>query len=77
MVHEKHFGKNVFVARMRMIRVSIGEMGHIAGYYAPIAKRAFTLADVPAQKKNVKCRKDSSIIDDLFGAYKDIDHVME
>jgi len=40
------------------------------------AKRAFTVGDVSAQTEDVECRKDAGIIDELPGAYKDIDAVM-
>lgn len=40
------------------------------------AKRTFSLADVAFQTKHVECRKDPGIIDELPGAYKDIDQVM-
>jgi tRNA-splicing ligase RtcB len=40
------------------------------------AKRAFTVWDVSAQTEGVECRKDAGIIDELPGAYKDIDAVM-
>jgi len=40
------------------------------------AKRAFTVGDVRAQTAGVECRKDAGIIDELPGAYKDIDAVM-
>jgi tRNA-splicing ligase RtcB len=40
------------------------------------AKRRLTLADVVEQTAGVECRKDAGIIDELPGAYKDIDEVM-
>ena len=40
------------------------------------AKRHFSEADVSAQTAGVECRKDSGVIDELPGAYKDIDAVM-
>jgi len=40
------------------------------------AKRMFTVEDVEAQTAGVECRKDSGIIDEIPGAYKDIDEVM-
>lgn len=40
------------------------------------AKRHFSAEDVAAQTAGVECRKDSGIIDELPGAYKDIDAVM-
>jgi tRNA-splicing ligase RtcB len=41
------------------------------------AKKAFTLADVESQTAGIMCRKDAGIIDELPGAYKPIDVVME
>lgn len=41
------------------------------------AKRQFTVAAVEAQTQGVECRKDKGIIDEIPGAYKDIDTVME
>ncbi len=41
------------------------------------AKKAFTLADVESQTAGIMCRKDEGIIDELPGAYKNIDQVME
>lgn len=41
------------------------------------AKELFTLADLAEQTAGVDCRKDSEVIDEIPGAYKDIDQVME
>jgi len=41
------------------------------------AKRTFTLDDLQAQTAGVECRKDEGILDEIPGAYKDIDQVME
>lgn len=40
------------------------------------AKKQFTLADMEAQTAGVECRKDADVIDEIPGAYKDIDAVM-
>lgn len=40
------------------------------------AKRTFTLADLAAQTAGVDCRKDDGVLDEIPGAYKDIDEVM-
>ena len=40
------------------------------------AKKAFTVWDVTQQTAGVECRKDAGIIDELPGAYKDLDAVM-
>jgi len=41
------------------------------------AKKLFTLADFEAQTEGVECNKTESFIDEIPGAYKDIDTVME
>ena len=41
------------------------------------AKRKFTITDLEMQTAGVECRKDADIIDEIPGAYKDIDQVME
>ena len=40
------------------------------------AKRRFTRADLERQTEGVECRKDKGVIDEIPGAYKDIDEVM-
>lgn len=40
------------------------------------AKRYFTMEDVAEQTAGVECRKDADVIDEIPGAYKDIDEVM-
>ena len=41
------------------------------------AKEKFTLDDLKSQTDGVECRKDAGVIDEIPGAYKDIDEVME
>lgn len=41
------------------------------------AKRHFTMDDLAEQTKGVECRKDQGVLDEIPGAYKDIDQVME
>lgn len=41
------------------------------------AKRRFSRQDLEQQTKGVECRKDKGVIDEIPGAYKDIDKVME
>ena len=41
------------------------------------AKRAFTVDDLAVQTTGVECRKDEGVLDEIPGAYKDIDTVME
>ncbi|GAA2002641.1 RtcB family protein [Catenulispora subtropica] len=40
------------------------------------ARKQFTVADLKAQTKGVECRKDSGVVDEIPGAYKDIRSVM-
>ena len=40
------------------------------------AKKLFNEADLAAQTAGVECRKDSGVVDEIPGAYKDIDQVM-
>lgn len=41
------------------------------------AKTLFTADDLAAQTAGVECRKDTGVLDEIPGAYKDIDQVME
>jgi tRNA-splicing ligase RtcB (3'-phosphate/5'-hydroxy nucleic acid ligase) len=41
-----------------------------------VAKRAFSVQDLQAQTAGVECRKDEGVLDEIPGAYKDIDAVM-
>ncbi|QBQ74510.1 hypothetical protein BcepSauron_130 [Burkholderia phage BcepSauron] len=41
------------------------------------AKKVFTEQDLAEQTKGVECRKDGGVLDEIPGAYKDIDTVME
>jgi tRNA-splicing ligase RtcB len=40
------------------------------------AKRHFTVRDLEDQTRGVECRKDSGVLDEIPGAYKNIDQVM-
>lgn len=40
------------------------------------ARKAFSTADLAAQTAGVECRKDDGVLDEIPGAYKDIDRVM-
>ncbi|SDH13459.1 tRNA-splicing ligase RtcB [Lentzea fradiae] len=40
------------------------------------ARKTFTTDDLAAQTSGVECRKDSGVVDEIPGAYKDIDTVM-
>ncbi|MFD8211187.1 RtcB family protein [Streptomyces sp. NPDC059695] len=41
------------------------------------AKRRFTVRDLEEQTRGVECRKDSGVVDEIPGAYKPIEQVME
>jgi tRNA-splicing ligase RtcB len=41
------------------------------------ARERFTVADLAAQTAGVECRKDEAVLDEIPGAYKDIDVVMK
>lgn len=41
------------------------------------AKRRFNTLDLEAQTKGIECRKDKGVVDEIPGAYKDIDVVMQ
>ena len=40
------------------------------------AEKQFTAADLTRQTEGVICRKDKGVVDEIPGAYKDIDTVM-
>ena len=40
------------------------------------AKKQFTVEDLADQTDGVECRKDLGVVDEIPGAYKDIDWVM-
>ncbi|WP_425547755.1 RtcB family protein [Actinocorallia longicatena] len=41
------------------------------------ARKRFTVADLEEQTRGVECRKDSGVIDEIPGAYKDLESVIE
>ena len=68
--HEAAHGK---VLKQRYIGKTIGEA---AVGMAREAKRLFDLDALAAQTAGVECRKDEGVLDEIPGAYKDIDAVM-
>ncbi|MBW8904838.1 MAG: RtcB family protein, partial [Betaproteobacteria bacterium] len=40
------------------------------------AQKQFSVADLEAQTQGVICRKDKGVLDEIPGAYKNIDEVM-
>jgi len=41
------------------------------------AKRRFSTRDLEEQTRGVECRKDSGVVDEIPGAYKSIDQVID
>ncbi len=41
------------------------------------AKRRFSTKDLEEQTRGVECRKDSGVVDEIPGAYKSIDQVID
>jgi tRNA-splicing ligase RtcB len=41
------------------------------------ARKSFSQEDLEAQTAGVECRKDKGVLDEIPGAYKDIDVVMD
>jgi len=72
-------GAKSYIVRGKGNAESYSSCSHGAGrkMSRSAAKRAFTLADLAAQTAGVECRKDHAVIDEIPGAYKDIDQVME
>jgi tRNA-splicing ligase RtcB len=71
-------GARSYIVRGRGNPESLYSCAHGAGrrMSRAEAKRRFNHADVVAQTAGVECRKDSGVLDELPGAYKDIDEVM-
>lgn len=71
-------GAKSFIVRGLGNQDSLSSASHGAGRKMSrgAAKRAFTEADVAIQTAGVECKKDSSVIDEIPAAYKDIEQVM-
>ena len=72
-------GARSFIVRGKGNPDSYSSCSHGAGRKMSrgAAKRRFSLEDLAAQTSGVECRKDKGVIDEIPGAYKDIDKVME
>lgn len=72
-------GTRSFIVRGKGNADSFHSASHGAGRRMSrgAAKRKFGLADLEAQTLGVECRKDGTVLDEIPGAYKDIDRVME
>jgi tRNA-splicing ligase RtcB len=71
-------GARSFIVRGKGNPESLCSCAHGAGrrMSRTEAKKRFTEADVVRQTAGVECRKDAGVIDEIPGAYKDVDEVM-
>ena len=71
-------GARSYIVRGRGSEESLQSCAHGAGrrMSRSQAKAAYTAADLERQTAGVECRKDAGVIDEIPGAYKDIDAVM-
>ncbi|MCU7944375.1 MAG: RtcB family protein [Candidatus Thiodiazotropha sp. (ex Cardiolucina cf. quadrata)] len=71
-------GAKSYIVRGKGSEVSFCSCSHGAGrrMSRTKAKRQFNRADLESQTRGVECRKDKGVIDEIPGAYKDIDQVM-
>ena len=71
-------GTGSYVVRGLGNEASLCSASHGAGrrMSRTAAKKRFTEADLAAQTAGIECRKDSGVIDEIPGAYKDIDAVI-
>ena len=72
-------GTHSYIVRGRGNAESFHSCAHGAGRRMSrgAAKRQFTTADLSEQTAGIECRKDAGVIDEIPGAYKPIDEVME
>lgn len=72
-------GAKSFIVRGRGNPESFNSCSHGAGrkMSRTKARAMFTAEDLAEQTKGVECRKDSSLVDEIPGAYKSIEEVME
>eukprot|EP01089_Gocevia_fonbrunei_P002787 TRINITY_DN12683_c0_g1_i1.p1 TRINITY_DN12683_c0_g1~~TRINITY_DN12683_c0_g1_i1.p1 ORF type:complete len:334 (+),score=64.30 TRINITY_DN12683_c0_g1_i1:163-1164(+) len=72
-------GVKSYIVRGLGLKDSFESCSHGAGriYSRTAAKKKFSLKDHEIATKGVECKKDSSVIDETPGAYKDIDAVIK
>jgi tRNA-splicing ligase RtcB len=72
-------GARSFIVRGKGNPESFHSCSHGAGRRMSrgTAKKKFTVADLEAQTAGVECRKDADVIDEIPGAYKSIQEVMD
>ncbi|WP_223788494.1 RtcB family protein [Marinicella meishanensis] len=71
-------GARSYIVEGKGAKASFCSCAHGAGrsMSRTAAKRAFSVQDLAAQTAGVECRKDRGMLDEIPGAYKDIDQVM-
>jgi len=71
-------GAKSYIVRGKGSEMSFSSCSHGAGrrMSRTKAKKAFTELDLARQTAGVECRKDAGVLDEIPGAYKDIDQVM-
>ena len=71
-------GARSYIVRGRGSKDALDSCAHGAGrrMSRSQAKAAYTVADLERQTAGVECRKDRGVIDEIPGAYKDIDAVI-
>lgn len=71
-------GAKSFIVRGKGNHESYCSCSHGAGrkFSRNKAKQYFTIDDLEEQTQGVECRKDAGVLDEIPGAYKDIDEVM-
>lgn len=72
-------GQRSYIVRGKGVAESFSSCSHGAGrkFGRKEARKKFTIDDLRAQTEGVECRKDDAVLDEIPGAYKDIDTVME
>lgn len=72
-------GQRSYIVRGKGNKESYCSCSHGAGrkMSRAAARKKFTVADLVAQTDGVECRKDDAVLDEIPGAYKSIDQVME
>lgn len=72
-------GQRSYIVRGKGMAESYCSCSHGAGrkMSRTVARQNFTVADLAAQTAGIECRKDAAVLDEIPGAYKSIDAVME
>jgi tRNA-splicing ligase RtcB (3'-phosphate/5'-hydroxy nucleic acid ligase) len=72
-------GTKSYIVRGRGVHESFESCAHGAGrrMSRSAAQKRFTAADLVEQTAGVLCRKDNAVVDEIPGAYKSIDEVMD